>query len=88
MTSDWKPDVVIPDGLEEAVQAGLQRGRQVCARRARVRQWTARSVLSLVLVLALFAGGVNLSPAFAAALGRRARAGHAGAGVSAGCAPG
>lgn len=33
-----------------------------------VRQWTARSVLSLVLVLALFAGGVNLSPAFAAAL--------------------
>ena len=68
MTSDWKPDVVIPDGLEEAVQAGLQRGRQVCARRARVRQWTARSVLSLVLVLALFAGGVNLSPAFAAAL--------------------
>ena len=54
----------LPQGLDTAIRTGLERGRRTVARRARA----VRSALCLALVLGLFAGGVNASPAFAAAM--------------------
>ena len=56
----------LPQGLDAAIRTGLERGRRTVARRARVRRGAVRSALCLALVLGLFAGGVNASPAFAA----------------------
>ena len=58
----------LPQGLDAAIRTGLERGRRTVARRARVRRGAVRSALCLALVLGLFAGGVNASPAFAAAM--------------------
>ena len=58
----------LPQGLDTAIHTGLERGRRTVARRARVRRGAVRSALCLALVLGLFAGGVNASPAFAAAM--------------------
>lgn len=58
----------LPQGLDAAIRTGLERGRRTVARRARVRRGAVRSTLCLALVLGLFAGGVNASPAFAAAM--------------------
>ena len=60
--------VEIPDNLDDVIQQGIDRGKKVVAHRRRVRRAAARTVCSFVLVVVLFAGGVNLSPAFAAAM--------------------
>ena len=60
--------VEIPDDLDDVVRQGIDRGKQAAAHRRRVRRAAARSVCSFVLVMGLFVGGINVSPAFAAAM--------------------
>ena len=60
--------VEIPDNLDDVIQQGIDRGKKVAAHRRRVRRAAARTVCSFVLVLGVFAGGINASPAFAAAM--------------------
>lgn len=60
--------VEIPDDLDDVIRQGIDHGRKVAACRRRVRRAAARTVCSLVLVLGVFVGGVNVSPAFAAAM--------------------
>ena len=63
-----REDIPIPGDLDQVIRQGVERGRAAAARRARVRRTAGRSVCTLGLALALLAGGVNLSPAFAAAV--------------------
>ena len=58
--------VEIPDDLDDVIRQGIDRGKKVAAHRRRVRRAAARTVCSLALVLGIFVGGINLSPAFAA----------------------
>ena len=60
--------VEIPDDLDDVVRQGIDRGKQAAAHRRRVRRAAARSACSFVLVMGLFVGGINVSPAFAAAM--------------------
>lgn len=68
MENNWNVQVDIPDDLDEVIRQGIRAGRQVAARRSRTRRVVLRSVCSVALVSALFVGGINLSPAFAAAV--------------------
>ena len=68
MSHHPKLPVEIPDDLGDVIQQGIDRGKKAAARRRRVRQAAARTACSLVLVLGVFVGGVNVSPAFAAAV--------------------
>ena len=68
MDSNWKAEIHVPDDLDEAIRQGICDGKAVLARRGRAKRLAVRSVCSLVLVLGLFVGGINLSPAFAAAV--------------------
>lgn len=68
MENNWNVQVDIPDDLDEVIRRGICDGKQTAARRNRVRQMTVRSVCSVVLLSALFVGGLNFSPAFAAAV--------------------
>ena len=61
-------NIPVPDDLDEVIRRGISRGREVAARRRRIRQTAVRSVCALGLVMGLFVGGINLSPAFAAAV--------------------
>ena len=60
--------VEIPDDLDDVVRQGIDRGKQAAAHRRRVRRAAVRSACSFVLVMGLFVGGINVSPAFAAAM--------------------
>lgn len=68
MEDKWNVDVDIPEDLEEVIHRGLQDGKAAAARRRRARRLAGRSLCCVVLVVAVFAGGVHLSPAFAAAI--------------------
>lgn len=68
MESNWNVQVDIPEDLDEVIRQGICDGKQAAARRSRARRVVMRSVCSVVLVSALFVGGINLSPAFAAAV--------------------
>ncbi|NCB64191.1 MAG: DUF4179 domain-containing protein, partial [Clostridia bacterium] len=68
MQENWNVTVEIPEELGGAVQAGISRGRSVVTHRKRVRKYAVRTALSAALVVTVFAGSVNMSPAFASAL--------------------
>lgn len=68
MDVKWDSTVPIPDDLDQVIQQGIARGRQEAARRRTVRRRAVRSAGCLVLVMCLFVGGLQFSPAFAAAM--------------------
>ena len=68
MENNWNVQVDIPEDLNEVIRRGICDGKQTAARRSRTRRMVMRSVCSVVLVSALFVGGLHLSPAFAAAV--------------------
>ena len=68
MDVKWDSTVPIPDDLDLVIQQGISRGRQEAARRRTLRRRVAHSTGCLVLVTALFVGGLQFSPAFAAAM--------------------
>lgn len=68
MDVKWDPTVPVPDDLDLVIQQGIVLGRQEAARRRTLRRRVARSVGCLVLVMSLFVGGLQFSPAFAAAM--------------------
>lgn len=66
-------EIRIPEDLDQVVRRGIAAGRAAVARR-RMRRRAVRSLCSLALVTGLVAGGIRLSPAFAAAVGELVRA--------------
>ena len=68
MEDNWNVEVDIPDDLNEVIRRGFSAGQQAVIRRKRARRTTGRCACSVVLAAALFVGGINISPAFAAAV--------------------
>ena len=68
MDHNRNPDVPLPGDLDEVIRRGMDKGRAALARRQRAGRLAVRSLCSLVLALGLLAGGIRLSPAFAAAV--------------------
>lgn len=68
MKDNWDVEVDIPDDLNEVIRRGFCAGQQAAIRRRRAQRTAVRCVCSVVLVAGLFVGGINLSPAFAAAV--------------------
>lgn len=68
MDAKWDVRVPIPDDLDEVIQQGIRRGKQVAERRRRIRQGLARCLCSFGVVAGMLIGGIHLSPAFAAAV--------------------
>lgn len=68
MEDNWNVEVDIPDDLNEVIRRGFSAGQQAVIRRKRARRTAGRCVCSVVLAAALFVGGINISPAFAAAV--------------------
>ena len=68
MSHHPKLPVEIPDDLGDVIQQASAPAKRAAPRRRGVRQAAARTACSLVLVLGVFVGGVNVSPAFAAAV--------------------
>ena len=69
MDNRWNIEVSIPEDLDEVIRRGIRDGKETVARRNRLKRAAARSACSFVLILGLFVGGINLSPAFAEAVG-------------------
>ena len=68
MDANWDVSVDIPEDLEDIILQGILRGKQVAARRRKIRRYAVRTICSVVAATGLFAGGIHLSPAFAAAV--------------------
>ena len=68
MESNWNVQVDIPNDLDQVIHQGICDGKRAAASRKRTKRAIVRSVCSVMLVSALFVGGVHLSPAFAAAV--------------------
>lgn len=68
MDNNWDISVDIPDDLEQVIQQGILQGKQVAARRRKLRQYAVRTVCSFLVITGLFVGGIHVSPAFAAAV--------------------
>ena len=68
MKSNPRIPVEIPDDLNEVVLRGVNQGKRAAANRRRIKRTAVRSVCSLILAVGLLAGGISLSPAFAAAV--------------------
>ena len=68
MEDNWNVEVDIPDDLNEVIRRGFSAGQQAVIRRKRARRTAGRCACSVVLAAALFVGGINISPAFAAAV--------------------
>lgn len=68
MGSNHHIPVDLPDDLDEIIQRGIDEGKKTVARRRRVKRTVMRSACSLIVVMGLFMGSINLSPAFAAAM--------------------
>ena len=60
--------VDIPNDLNSVILQGIDAGKKAVEHRRRVKRAVSRSICSFAVVIGLFAGGVNLSPAFAAAV--------------------
>ena len=69
MDNHGKIKVSIPEDLDEVIQRGIQDGKRTVARRNRLKRTAVHSVCSFGLMLGLLVGGINLSPAFAEAVG-------------------
>ena len=68
MSNHHNIPVEIPDNLDEVIQQGLANGKKIVAHRRRVKRAIVRAACSFVLLLGIFVGGINVSPAFAAAM--------------------